>query len=88
MPNHIYMYQDCHILANFVRGSTLDEELNTPESFNLECDIEPRICSEYSKEANDTPEVYTWKPWEGEIKPGYFYANDLDEVRRQLCSEG
>ena len=90
-PGHIYMYQDCHILASFVRGSALDEELNAAHddiSYNLQCDVEPRIRSDYNKENSDVPEVDVWKQWEGVIKPGYFWAEDLDQVRKELCSLG
>ena len=37
---------------------------------------------------NPVPEFKEWLPWEGEIKSGYFYSEDLRGVRAQLLAEG
>ena len=40
------------------------------------------------KRDNPVPEFKEWQLWEGEIKPGYFYTEDLRGVRAQLLAEG
>ena len=40
------------------------------------------------KRDNPVPEFKEWQLWEGEIKSGYFYTEDLRGVRAQLLAEG
>ena len=40
------------------------------------------------KRDNPVPEFKEWELWEGEIKSGYFYTEDLRGVRAQLLAEG
>ena len=40
------------------------------------------------KRDNPVPEFEEWQLWEGEIKSGYFYTEDLRGVRAQLLAEG
>ena len=35
-----------------------------------------------------TPELKDWQPWEGEARPGHFYAEDMDEARADLLKVG
>ena len=37
---------------------------------------------------NPVPEFKEWQVWEGEIKSGYFYSEDLRGVRAELLAEG
>ena len=37
---------------------------------------------------NPVPEFKEWPVWEGEIKSGYFYPEDLRRVRAELLAEG
>ena len=36
----------------------------------------------------ETPEFKDWREWEGEVASGHFYAEDLEQVRRELLAEG
>ena len=40
------------------------------------------------KRDNPVPEFKEWQLWEGEIKSGYFYTEDIRGVRAQLLAEG
>ena len=78
---HCYMYRDAHILARIVNEDGLPHtERHDP--MMLASDVEPRIMATSIR--SKAPEIKDWKPWEGVIKPGYFFAGDLREVRGEL----
>ena len=87
VDNHCYVYKDAHILAALAKGEGFLEERYAPV-FNLQVDVEPRVQGEYFKEDNKNPDVRSWRPWEGVIEPGFFYAKDLHLVRNELCQMG
>ena len=40
------------------------------------------------RKPGETPEFKDWREWEGEVASGHFYAEDLEQVRRELLAEG
>ena len=40
------------------------------------------------RKPGETPEFKDWREWEGEVGSGHFYAEDLEQVRRELLAEG
>ena len=40
------------------------------------------------RKPGETPEFKDWPEWEGEVGSGHFYAEDLEQVRRELLAEG
>ena len=80
---HAYFYKDAHILASMVDSDTDFPEV--PEA-SLSSETEPIIAADF--EANNAPEVKEWLEWDGEIRPGPFYTDSLNEVRGILCSKG
>jgi uncharacterized membrane protein len=82
---HCYMYRDAHILARLVSEDGLPHtERHDP--LLLASDVEPRIMATSIR--TKAPEINQWQTWEGVIKPGYFFSEDLREVRGELCRQG
>ena len=40
------------------------------------------------RKPGETPKFKDWREWEGEVASGHFYAEDLEQVRRELLAEG
>ena len=43
--------------------------------------------TQYSVKYN-APPFDTWKPWRGDLLPGHFHTQDIEEVRRTLLEQG
>ena len=65
-----------------------DEPATQGTEFRLEVDAEPMIQADYEHEEKKTPEVKDWLEWDGNIRPGNFYANNLQLVRQEFLQKG
>ena len=71
---HAFFYKYAHILGNMVDSDT-DVLETTQVSVGPEAPNDPIIQADF--EVNNAPEVKEWLEWDGEIRPGYFYADTL-----------
>ena len=53
----------------------------------IPCEAQTDKLAKYSTK-NNTPPFEQWKPWRGDIHPGHFYAQDIEDVRRSLLEQG
>ena len=81
VESHCYMYKDAHLISNMVQDGGLEEQFGSQAVYNLQCDVEPVIRGVHDSSENKTPEVRDWEEWDGWIRPGWFFAEDLKAVR-------
>ena len=84
--NHCYMYRDAHSIARMVDEEPLDQPIT--HSLRLDLDVEPIIQADNEDQVNTSPEVKEWTPWDGEIRPGNYYSDNLQLVRQELLQKG
>ena len=53
----------------------------------IPCEAQTEKLAKYSTK-NNTPPFEQWKLWRGDIHPGHFYAQDIEDVRRSLLQQG